>query len=115
MPKKKFSFAKKSANLKKKEAPKEMKVQAMDQKYLEGNHLSIKDKQSETIDVKQEQYEGKESIIIENMKDCEISIPFVIKSVYIKNLTNCKVMVGAVQNASFIDYAEATNFYLASH
>ena len=81
----------------------------MDSKYLEGeNHLSIKNRNKEEICLEKVDYEGKENVIIENLENCEVKIPFAVKCVYIKNITNCKIWVSAVQNASFIDSSVGT-------
>ena len=52
---------------------------------------------------KESEYLGKENVIIENLKDCTIYLPFKIKSIYAKNLTNCKVYVGCVSSATFVN------------
>lgn len=76
-------------------------------KYLDsGNHLSIKDRKSEgDIELKQADYEGKENVIIENIEDCNVHIPFIVKCIYLKQLKNVKIYASAVSGASFINSA----------
>lgn len=59
-------------------------------------------------------------MIIENLSNCEIRIPFVVKAIYIKNLKNCKLYAGAVSAATFIDGSVGTaenpnELHIASH
>lgn len=49
------------------------------------------------------EYEGKENLIIENLADCQVYIPFRIKSLYVKGIKNCKIYVGCVSGASFVN------------
>lgn len=49
-------------------------------------HLSIKDLQNQKIEAKVEDYLGKENVILENLTDCEITIPYVVKCIYLKNI-----------------------------
>lgn len=69
----------------------------------------------QNIVAKQEEYEGKENIILEDLENCEVLIPFVVKCVYAKNLKNCELKLTAVSGASFINSAEGCDIYLATH
>jgi hypothetical protein len=64
---------------------------------------------------KAEEYEGKENIMIEDLENCEIMIPFVVKCVYAKNLKNCELKLSAVSGACFIDSAIGCEIYMATH
>jgi hypothetical protein len=81
----------------------------------DGNHLSIKDLKDEVKTIEEKEYEGKQNLIIENLEKCTIIVPFKIKCVYFKNIKNCEIKVAAVENASFINEATDSTFYLASH
>ena len=73
---------------------------------LTGNHLEIKDINGDKNVVKSaSDYEGKENVIIENITDSQIVIPFSIKCLYIKNIKNTRIYVGSVSGASFVNEA----------
>jgi small nuclear ribonucleoprotein (snRNP)-like protein len=115
IPKKKFTFAKKSKNVEHK-AAKEVVVAKVDEKYLsDGNHMRVKGLTGQEVIGELKDYEGKENLLIEDIEGCTIKIPFVVKSVYIKNIKNSKLVISAVMGATFIDYAVSTEIYLASH
>ena len=81
-----------------------------------GNHLSIKDMsdQPEIMKTAQE-YEGKENVIIENLTNCTVVLPFSVKSMYIKNISNTNIYVGSVSGASFVDKAIDCLIHVQSH
>ena len=60
-------------------------------------------------------YEGKENVIIENVADSQIVIPFSIKCLYIKNIKNTRIYVGSVSGASFVNEATDCQLHLQSH
>jgi ribosomal protein L14E/L6E/L27E len=68
--------------------------------------LYIKDIYSTVIYKTEEEYKGKENVIIDGLEDCIVVIPFPIKSLYIKNVMDCKIYAGAVSGASFINGAK---------
>ena len=87
---------------------------------MEGNHLSIKDLVGQTLTIDPADYEGKENVIMENLENCSITIPFLVKCLYIKNIRNCTLWVAGVRAASFINESVGTadkpnSIYLASH
>ena len=61
------------------------------------------------------EYAGKENVIIENLENCEVYLPFKIKSLYIKKITNCKIYAGCVSGASFINLAVNCDLHMCSH
>ena len=65
--------------------------------------------------VKTEEYEGKENIILEDLENCEVLVPFVVKCLYVKNIKNCEVKMAAVSGASFIDFAVGCEIFMATH
>ena len=69
----------------------------------------------QNIVAKKEDYEGKENIILEDLENCEVQIPFVVKCIYVKHLKNCELKLTAVSGATFIDYAEGCDIFLATH
>ncbi len=79
------------------------------------NDLVIKDVNTQEIRKTMEEYSGKENVIIENIENCQIYLPFKIKSLYVKKMTNCKVYVGCVSGASFINYAINCELHMCSH
>jgi hypothetical protein len=69
----------------------------------------------QNIVAKKEDYEGKENIILEDLENCEVHIPFIVKCIYVKHLKNCELKLTAVSGASFIDYALGCDIFLATH
>lgn len=61
------------------------------------------------------EYEGRENVIIENLTDCTVLLPFSIKCLYVKNITRCNVYVGSVSGASFVNEATDCLIHLQSH
>lgn len=92
MPKKKFTFGNRDKNVKKKQ----QETDAFDAKKQEeqkqedlGNHLYFKDMDlgsKDVLVVKKEEYEGKENVDIQNIKNSTIIVPFPVKVVFMKNV-----------------------------
>ena len=61
------------------------------------------------------EYEGKENVIIENLTNCTVMLPFSIKCIYMKNITQTKIYVGSVSGASFVDKATDCFIHVQSH
>ena len=71
-----------------------------------GNHLLIKDiNDDQNVLRTAAEYEGKENVIVENLRNCIVLLPFSIKCIYMKNLVNTKIYVGSVSGASFVNEA----------
>ena len=88
----------------------------VDTKLLdEGNHMRVKNLKNQEYLGNIQDYEGKENLLIEDIDSCTIKIPFVVKSVYIKNIKNSTLQISAVMGATFIDLVEGTTIDLASH
>jgi hypothetical protein len=49
------------------------------------------------------EYHEKENVIIENLENCTVVLPFGIKCLYVKNIKNCRIYIAAVSGASFIN------------
>ena len=120
-PTKKFSFARRAKKDKAPKSPKaepkeEAKTNEIDQSLLTGNHLQIKDISGDQNVIKTaSDYEGKENVIIENVSDSQIVLPFSIKCLYIKNVKNTNVYVGSVSSASFVNEATDCKIHVQSH
>ena len=124
MPKKKFAFVRKE---RKAAAPESQERPAMeaeskttqvnfDALVASGNHLLIRDCADEPRIVKSaEDYSGKENVIIENVRNCVVILPFSIKCLYLKNLQQSRIYVGSVSGASFINEANDCFIHLQSH
>jgi hypothetical protein len=77
--------------------------------------MDIKDLNGVEIRKTEAEYEGKENIIIENLTNCTVYLPFKIKCLYVKNITDCKVYAGCISGASFINKAINCELHLCSH
>ena len=120
MPKKKFAFVRKARKAPV-AAPTQAAASAVESSSAatdllnSGNHLSIKDLSGQSITRTAEEYEGKENVIIENLTDCTVLLPFSLKCIYMKNIKNTKVYVGSVSGASFVNEAIDCLIHLQSH
>ena len=61
------------------------------------------------------EYEGKENVIIENITNCVIVLPFSIKCLYVKNIKQTRIYVGSISGASFVNEANDCIIALQSH
>lgn len=77
--------------------------------------MRVKDLKDQEFLGEIEEYEGKENLLIEDIENCTIKIPFLVKSVYIKNVKNSVLELSAVLGATFIDQVSGSTIYLASH
>jgi hypothetical protein len=117
LPKKKFTFARKqpTAGAAKLKPAEEVKEQLKVVQNIVSNDLSIKDVTGTEIRKTEEEYAGKENVIIENLENCEVYLPFKIKSLYVKKMTNCKIFAGCISGASFINQAVDCELHMCSH
>ena len=67
--------------------------------------------QAENVVKTAAEYEGKENVIIENITNCIIVLPFSIKCLYVKNIKQTRIYVGSISGASFVN--EATDCIIA--
>lgn len=122
IPKKKFAFARKKPAPKQEAKP----VVAEEPKTAEeskpaftldysGNHLLIKDLKQQSIQRTESEYAGKENLILENLEQCTVILPFAVKCIYMKHVTDCKIYVGANSGATFVDYAINSMIFIQSH
>ena len=77
--------------------------------------MNIRDMEGIELRKSFSEYEGKENIIVENISNCQIYLPFKIKSLYVKNVTNSKIYAGCVSGASFVNQAIDSQFHMCSH
>lgn len=79
------------------------------------NDLDIKDLSDCEIRKTEAEYEGKENVILENLKNCKVYLPFKIKSLYAKHLENCQIFAGCVSGAFFVNHAINCHLHICSH
>jgi hypoxanthine-guanine phosphoribosyltransferase len=82
---------------------------------LSGNHLELKNITGEKVVKLKSEYQGKENVIIEDLVDCEVFLPFSIKCLYMKNVKSCKIYVGVCSGASFFDHVTDSKIMIQSH
>lgn len=58
------------------------------------------------------EYLGKENVIIENLENCAVILPFAVKCLFVKNIKNCRIYVSAVSGASFINEAFESSLFI---
>ena len=75
----------------------------------------VKDKENEIIQKNASEYEGKESIILENLQNCQVFIPFVTKQLFMKNMRDCKVYAGCVNGSTFVNDLSKCELRFQSH
>lgn len=83
--------------------------------YSEENDLIIKKKRNETIIVDPAEYEGKDKVQLENIENCDIFLPFVMKALYIKNTYHSWIYAGYVTGASYIETTNKSHYSISSH
>ena len=66
-------------------------------------HLVIWKKKNETVILKQEEYEGKDMVILENIENCDIFIPFIMNNLYIKNTYHSRIYSSYVLGTAYIE------------
>ena len=117
IPKKKFTFKRKEGakkKEKKEEETNESKNNFLSNNAL-GNHFSLKSIYGKEIKINEAELLGKENVIIDDLEGCIIHLPVLIKSLYIKNLKDCKLMVGCVSGATFVRAAINSEVHVQSH
>lgn len=72
---------------------------------MQGNHLSIKDLKDQKVTRTSAEYQGKENLILEDLTNCTVILPFAAKCIYMKNIQKCKIYVGSCSGATFVDTA----------
>jgi len=69
-------------------------------------------KRNETVIVKREEYEGKDTVIIENIENCDIFIPFIMNNLYIKNTYHSRIYSGYVLGTAYVETTSKSNYQI---
>ena len=77
--------------------------------------LLLKNKSNEKLILRENEFIGKNNLIIENIENCEIYILFNFKACYIKNITSSKIYLGSINGGTHINDCKNCKFYLATH
>lgn len=120
-PKKKFAFSK--ANKKQNEINKEkkeleQKKEEIDKKEINEiseTDLVIKDLKDSNKKYTKEEIKGKNNILMENIKDCNIYLLYDFKACYINNCSKCNIYLGSISGGTHITNCTESNFYLMTH
>lgn len=119
-PKKKFAFTSKAnanASTQPHQAVKE-EAKPHSEESPDSNEqrdLIIKNKDNQRITLSLEEIKGKNNVIIENAKKCEIVLLHNFKACYMKNIDECKIIIGSVSGGSLITQCQQSSIYLATH
>jgi hypothetical protein len=70
-----------------------------------GNHLNIIGLKDQKITRTEQEYQGKENLMLEDLENCTVVMPFAVKCVYMKNIHKCRIYVGVCSGATFVDKA----------
>ena len=57
----------------------------------------------------------KNSVLLENIENCEIYILYNLKALYVKNISNSKIFIGSVSGGTHITDSINCCFYLITH
>jgi hypothetical protein len=109
-PKKKFAFSKKITTSKEKPTVQTATTHSVN--FMTSEYI-IKDKKDEKIEVTD--IENRDNLIIENLENCEIVIPFDFKALYAQNLKNCTFYLGCISGGSHLTSCTGCEFFLATH
>ena len=58
---------------------------------------------------------GKDKVYLENLENCDVYLPFLLKAAYLKGVSNCRVYVGCVEGACFVNGATNCVVHVCSH
>ena len=115
MPKKKFTFGSRAKNAKKKEKSSTEQKQASEVSAVHDERsLYIKDLKEKEVVVTAEELEGKDNIVLENLSNVRIVVPFVMKVAFLKSLRACEVLLHSVQGSCFFDKVTDSKLMMAS-
>jgi len=79
------------------------------------NDLLLKNKSNEKIVLNDDDFKGKNNLIIENIDRCEIYILFNFKACYIKNMNDTKIYLGSINGGTHVNDCNNCQFNLATH
>lgn len=77
--------------------------------------LIIRKLRNETMVVDPAQYEGKQNVYIENIENCDIFLPFIMKALYIKNTYQSRVYTGMVTGGAHIETTNKSTYQIKAH
>ena len=77
--------------------------------------MIILNKLNEKIIFNIDDVKDRNSLLLENLENCEIYILFNFKALYAKHIKNCKIFVGSISGGSHITDCNDTSFYLITH
>ena len=77
--------------------------------------LIIRKKKNEILIVDPADYEGKDKVYLENIENCDIFLPFIIKALFVKNTYYSRIYVGVVLGAAYIETTNKSAYYISAH
>ena len=118
-PKKKFAFSKankkQNDHLKEKKDEVETKEQKKEIKDISEEDLVIKDLNNISKKYEIEEIKGKNNILIENIKNCNIFLLKDFKACYINKCENCNIYLGCICGGTHITNCINSNIYSITH
>ena len=121
LPKQKFSFKNKPKKRPGEEKIKEnyetVKEEMKDVQELIDPEIDlvIRKKKNEILKIDPSEYEGKDKIYLENIENCDIYLPFIIKALFVKNTYHSRIYAGIVLGSSYIETTNKSSYYITSH
>jgi len=122
LPKKKFAFSLKNAqknpsdNIIKSEEVSSSKNEINFIETTKNNdEIVISNKSNEKIFFSLEDIKDRNSLFIENLKDCDVYILFNFKAFYAKEIKRCKLFIGSIYGGSHITDCIDSSIYLVTH
>lgn len=76
--------------------------------------LVIWKKRNETVIVHPSEYEGKDTVVLENIENCDIYVPFVMNNFYVKNTYYSRIYCGYVLGTAFIETTSKSSYQVYS-
>ena len=58
---------------------------------------------------------GKDKVYLENLENCDVYLPFLLKAAYLKGVSNCRVYIGCVEGACFVNGATDCVIHVCAH
>jgi hypothetical protein len=65
--------------------------------------------------ISQEEFASRDKVYLLDLSECEIYLPFSMKAFYAKNVSSCKVYVGAVEGGALIYEMKNSEIQFRSH
>ena len=77
--------------------------------------LLIKGERNCIVKRSEEESKGKDKVCLENLENCDVYLPFLLKAAYLKGMSNCRVYVGCVEGACFVNGATNSVVQVCAH